>query len=38
MKEYLNLLNRVQEGIIVIASDKNDMKSNIEERIIFCTQ
>ena len=38
MKEYLNLLNRVDEGIIVIASDKNDQKSNIEERIRFCSQ
>ena len=36
MIEYLNLLDRVNEGVIVIANDKNNMKFEDEEQIQFC--
>ena len=33
MKEYLNLLDRVNEGVIVISKDKKSTKFDDEERI-----
>ena len=35
MKEYLNLLDRVNEGVIVIANDKNNNKFDDEVQIQF---
>ena len=38
MKEYLNLLDRVNEGVIVIANDKNNNKFDDEVQIQFCNK
>ena len=38
MKEYLNLLDRMNEGVIVIANDENNIKFNDYEKIRFCSK
>ena len=38
MKEHLNLLDRMHEGVIVIAKDENNMKFNDYEQIRFCSK